>query len=84
MTTPNREQTFNLFEYFNIVGNNDAKRFEFHSKTNLLTSYTVGYHEADNITDAKIAVYKAIKRELETKHKKLNDFYQQLADTGLC
>lgn len=78
------EQSFNLLTLFDIIGNDDCKQFEFNSRTNLLTSYTVGYHEADNINDAKIAVYKAIKKDLEGKHQSITDFIQKLADSGIA
>lgn len=58
-----KEEKFNLTELFDIVSNDDLGRFEFNSKSNVSTSYTVGYHECDNLDDAKIAVYKAIKKD---------------------
>ena len=70
--------------YFTITGNNELKRFEFRSKTNLLPSYTVGYHEADNIIDAKIAVYLALKKEAERINLSMQSFFQKLADSGVC
>lgn len=57
--------TLDLNSLFDIRDNHDAKRFEFTSKTHYFTSYTVAYHEADNLDDAKIAVYKAVKIELD-------------------
>lgn len=77
-------KTIDPMRYFNIIGNDDMKRFEFNSTTNLLPSYTVGYHECDNITDAKIAIYKALKLEAERQHKKLEHFFQEIADSGIC
>ena len=50
-----------LFDNFTITQNDDLKRFEFKSHTNKLTSYTVNFLEADNLDDAKIVVYKAVK-----------------------
>lgn len=70
--------------FFTIKGNDDLKRFEFNSNTNMLPSYTVAYHECDNITDAKISVYKALKIEAERQNKKVQDFFQELSDTGIC
>lgn len=77
-------KTFDPMHCFNIIGNDELKRFEFNSKTNLLTSYTIGYHEADNINDAKIAVYKALKLEAERNNEKIQDFFQLLANSCLC
>lgn len=73
-----------IFDNFDIIENTDLKRFEFNSKTNLLTSYTVGFNEADNIEDAKISVYKAIKLELIRLNQTINEFIQKLANTGIC
>lgn len=78
------KDTFNLLSLFEIIGNDDLKRFEFNSQTNVLTSYTVGYNECDNITDAKIAVYKAIKKDLAAKHQSISDLIQKLADSGIA
>jgi hypothetical protein len=77
-------KTFDPMHCFNITGNDDLKRFEFSSKTNLLPSYIVGYHVADNINDAKITVYKALKLEAERQNKQIQDFFQSLANSGLC
>lgn len=70
--------------YYSIRGNDDLKRFEFQSTHPNLISYTIAYHEADNITDAKIAVYKALKKEADRVSKSLSDFFDQLAATGIC
>lgn len=71
--------TFNLISLFDIIQNDDLKKFEFNSRTNLLTSYTVSYAECDNLDDAKIAVYKAIKKDTQGKASlsKLMDFYNK-------
>lgn len=52
-----------MTKLFDIVINDDLKRFEFNSKTNLSTSYTVGFNEVDNLDDAKIVVYMAIRKD---------------------
>lgn len=45
-----------------LKANEDAKRWEFKPTGNWI-GYTVGFHEADNETDAWIVVYKAMKKE---------------------
>jgi hypothetical protein len=60
---PKKPGTLNMTMLFDIVINDDLKRFEFKSKTNKSTSYTVGYNEVDNLDDAKIAVYMAILKD---------------------
>jgi hypothetical protein len=77
-------KTFDPMHCFNITGNDDLKRFEFSSKTNMLPSYTVRYHEADNINDAKITVYKALKLEAQRQNIKIHNLFQSLANSGLC
>lgn len=77
-------KSFDPMRLFTIIGNDDLKRFEFNSSSNMLPSYTVSYHEADNIIDAKITIYKALKLEAERQNKKLEAFFQELADTGIC
>ena len=47
-------------EQFSIRKNKDAKRYEFNSIDNNSYSYTVAFSEVDNLTDAKIAVWKAV------------------------
>lgn len=53
----------NLDELFTIYANEDAKRFEFNSKINGVTSYTIGFHEANNLDDAKISIFLALKKD---------------------
>lgn len=62
-TTHPEDKPFDLMSLFDVISNDDLERFEFKSCTNLYISYTVGYHECDNLADAKIAVYKAIQKE---------------------
>jgi len=59
-----------IFDKFEITENDDRKRFEFQSKTNEFTSYTVGYDEIDNIDDAKIVVYMAILKDYGISNRK--------------
>lgn len=58
-----KPRKLNMTKLFDIVINDDLKRFEFNSKTNLSTSYTVGYDEVDNLDDAKIVIYMAIRKD---------------------
>ena len=52
-------------EHFTVKVNEDAKRYEFHSRCNLFNSYTVGFHEVDSLEDAYIAVWKALKKDVK-------------------
>jgi len=55
--------TLNITGLFDIVRNDDMKRFEFNSKTNLSTSYTVHFDEVDSdLESAKIAIYFAVRK----------------------
>jgi len=61
----------NVLEIFDIVGNDDAERWEFTPQIDGYTSYTVSYFECDNKADACIAVWKSLKRE-ECRRLNLN------------
>jgi len=45
---------------FDIIINQDTKEYHFNSVDNNFCSYRVAFSEADNLSDAKISVYKGI------------------------
>lgn len=64
-----------LNEQFEIIKNEDAKRYEFNSVNNNSCSYVVEFCEVDNLADAKIAIYKGIKKD-EARMKKAKDSFK--------
>lgn len=56
-----------ILDTFEIVGNDDLKRWEFTPKIEGYTSYTVAYSEASTKSDAYIAVWKSIEAEKNRK-----------------
>lgn len=49
-------------DIFDIVVNNELKRYEFTPKVDGFCSYTVSFDEVDTVEDACIAVYLALQK----------------------
>lgn len=53
-----------LQQQFDCITDKDSKQYKFNSKTNLTTSYTVSFSDADNQeSNAWIALYLAVKKD---------------------
>lgn len=56
-------------DIFRIEKNYELKQWEFEPQIDGFTSYTVSYKEADDMTEACIAVWKSIRAEYERKNQ---------------
>lgn len=62
-----------LKEQFDCVIDNDNKQYKFTAKTDLTTSYTVSFYEAENQeSNAWITLHLAVKKDYETKESKID------------